>query len=46
MRHIVTSFVTPLVPPHFSTLSHKGRDSQKDVAGHKMRIFIYSATFA
>ena len=24
IRHIVTSFVAPLAPPHFSTLSHKG----------------------
>ena len=22
MRHIVTAFVAPLAPPHFSTLSH------------------------
>ena len=26
MRHIVTSFVAPLAPPNFSTLSHKRRD--------------------
>jgi hypothetical protein len=26
MRHIVTSFVAPLAPPYFSTLSHKWCD--------------------
>ena len=26
MRHIVTSFVPPMAPPYFSTLSHKRRD--------------------
>jgi hypothetical protein len=26
MRHIVTSFVAPLIPPYFSTLSHKRHD--------------------
>jgi hypothetical protein len=29
MRHIVTSFVAPQAPPHFSTLSHKRRDFRK-----------------
>ena len=29
MRHIVTSFVAPLVPPYSSTLSHKRRDFRK-----------------
>jgi hypothetical protein len=31
MRHIVTSFVDPLAPPHFSTLSHKRNNFHKSV---------------
>jgi hypothetical protein len=29
MRHIVTSFMAPLVPPYFSTLSHNGTILEK-----------------
>ena len=29
MRHIITSFVTPLAPPYISTLSHKRHDFRK-----------------
>jgi hypothetical protein len=29
VRHIVTSFVAPLVSPYFSTLSHKRHDFRK-----------------
>ena len=29
VRHIVTSFVEPLTPPNFSTLSHKRHDFGK-----------------
>ena len=46
MRHIVTSFVAPRSPPHFSTLSHKRYDFRKKVTEHKMCVFILSTTFA
>jgi hypothetical protein len=37
MRHIVFSFLTSLVPPHFSTLSHKRHDFPgKKVTEYKM----------
>jgi hypothetical protein len=36
MRHIVTSYVAPLAPAGFSTLSHKRRDFRKQVTEHKM----------
>ena len=42
MRHIVTSFVVPLAPPYFSTLSHKRRDFRKKVIEHEMCVLIYS----
>ena len=45
MRHIVTSFVAPQSPPHFSTLSHKWHDLRKKVTDHKMRVLIFSTTF-
>ena len=31
MCHIVTSFVAPLAPPYFSTLSHKRHDFRKKI---------------
>jgi hypothetical protein len=45
MRHIVTSFVTPLAPPYFSTLSHKRHDFRKKVIEHKMCVLIFCTTF-
>jgi hypothetical protein len=45
MRHIVVSFVAPLAPPYFSTLSHKRRDYRKKVKVHKMCVLIFSTTF-
>ena len=45
MCHIVTSFVAPLAPPEFSTLSHKRRDIRKKVIEHKMCVLILSTTF-
>jgi hypothetical protein len=42
MSDIVLSFVTFLVPPHFSTLSHKRRDFQKEKGvNHKKVCFLY-----
>jgi hypothetical protein len=46
MRHIVTSFVAPLSPPFFSTLSHKRPDFRKPVIKHKMGVLIFSTTYA
>jgi hypothetical protein len=46
MRHIVTSFVTPLAPQYFSTLSHKRHDFRKKVTEHKMCVMIFSTLFA
>jgi hypothetical protein len=45
MRHIVTSFVAPLAPLYFSTVSHKRRDFWKKVTEHKMCVLIFSTTF-
>ena len=45
MRHIVTSFVAPLAPPCFSTLSHKRRDFRKKVVEQKMYVLSFSITF-
>jgi hypothetical protein len=45
MRHIVTSFVVPLSPQHFSTLSHKRNDFRKQVVEHKMCDSAFSTTF-
>ena len=45
MRHIVTSFVAPQSPLHFSTLSHKRCDFRKKVIEHKMCVLIFSTTF-
>ena len=41
MRHVVTSLVAPLVPQHFSILSHKRCDFQKKVIEHKMCVLIF-----
>ena len=45
MCHIVTSFVAPLAPPYFSTLSHKRHDFREKVIEHKMCVLIFSTTF-
>jgi hypothetical protein len=42
MHHIVTSFVAPLAPPHFSTLSHKWHDFLKKAVEHKMCFDFYT----
>ena len=43
MRHIMTSFVAPLAPTYFSTLSHKRRDFGKKIIEHKMGFdFLYN----
>ena len=42
MRHIVTSFMDPLAPPYFSTVSRKRHDfRKKNVIEHKMRVFYF-----
>jgi hypothetical protein len=45
MRHIVTSSVTCLAPPYFSTFSHIRHDFRKKVTEHKMCVLIFSTTF-
>jgi hypothetical protein len=40
--HTVLSFVAPLAPPYFSTLSHKGHDLRKKVIELKLRVLIFS----
>jgi hypothetical protein len=45
MRHVVTSYVTPLAPLYFSTLSHKRHDFWKKVTERKMCVLIFSTTF-
>ena len=46
MRHIVTSFVFPHSPPHFSTLFHKRCDfRKKKFIEHKMCVLSFSTTF-
>ena len=45
MRHIVTSFVVPLVPPNVSTLSHQRQDFRKQVIEQKTRVLIFSTNF-
>ena len=44
MRHIMTSFVTPLSPPSFSALSHKRHELQTKVVEHKMCVLIFYTT--
>ena len=46
MRHIVTSFVTSLTFPHFSTLCHKRHDFWEKGIEHKMCVLIFSTTFS
>jgi hypothetical protein len=45
MRHIVTSFVVPLVPSYFSTLSHKRRNFRKMLLNTDMCVLILSTNF-
>ena len=42
MCYVVTSFVAPQSPPHFSTLPHKRCDFRKKVTEHKMCVLIFS----
>ena len=41
MCHIVSSFVASLAPSHFSTLSHKRHDLQKNVTEYEMCFLIF-----
>ena len=41
MRHIVSSYVAPLAPPSFSTLSHKRHDFRKKLLYIKC-VFLFS----
>jgi hypothetical protein len=46
MRHVLSSFVTPLAPSYFSTLSHKRHDFQKKkIIKHKMCVLNSSTNF-
>jgi hypothetical protein len=45
MRHIATTFVAPLVPQYFSTLSHKRHDFRKKLNEREMCVLISSTTF-
>jgi hypothetical protein len=45
MRHIVTLFVAPLAPPHFSKLFHKRHGFREKDIEYKMCLFIFSITF-
>ena len=45
ISHIVTSFVAPLAPPHFATLSHKRHDFRGKATEHKMCAFIFYTSF-
>ena len=45
MRHIVMSFVAPLVPPYFSILSHKRHDFRKKVIEQKKVYFDFLCQF-
>ena len=46
MRHTVTSFVSPLAPSYFSTLTHKGHDFLKNVIDHKICVLIFSTNLS
>ena len=46
MHHIVTSIVAPLVPPYFSTLSHKRHDfREKKCTTRNMCVLFFSTIF-
>ena len=45
IRHIVTSFVAPLAPPHFSTLSHKQHELWKKGIKYKICVLIFCTMF-
>ena len=43
--HVVTSFVVPLAPSYFSTLSHKRRDFRKKKLLNTRYVFSFSLQF-
>ena len=43
MRNIVTSFVVPLVPTYFSTLSHKRHDFRGKAIQHEICAIFYTS---
>ena len=45
-RNIVTLFVVPRSPPHFSTISRKRCDFRGNVFGHKICVLIFFTTFS
>ena len=45
MRHIVTSFVTPVAQPHFLTFCHKRHDFRKMVTERTVCVLIFSTNF-
>ena len=44
-RATILPVVASLPPPHFLTFSHKWQEFQKEVAEHKVFIFILLTTF-